>query len=170
MPEKRTLQRARRDKAQGKAPSTQAGEFIREEMEHIREGKHGARSARQAIAIGLSKARRAGVDLPPPEKGMVSEKTRRSAARAYARGHGAAPRRKSTAKRSRATFQALKREGRSAASRSRWVKRSGLASGTSTTPGLRCSRLNAASTSSGGTSGRSSRIAARLTQPPRSPT
>ena len=117
MPEKRTLQRARRDKAQGKAPSTQAGEFIREEMEHIREGKHGARSARQAIAIGLSKARRAGVDLPPPEKGTVSEKTRRSAARAYARGHGAAPRRKSTAKRSRATFQALKREGRSAASR-----------------------------------------------------
>ena len=117
MPEKRTLQRARRDKAQGKAPSTQAGEFIREEMEQIREGKHGARSARQAIAIGLSKARRAGVDLPPPEKGTVSEKTRRSAARAYARGHGAAPRRKSTAKRSRATFQALKREGRSAASR-----------------------------------------------------
>ena len=116
MPEKRTLQRARRDKEQGKAPTTQAGEFIREEMEHIREGKHGARSAKQAIAIGLSKARRAGVDLPPPEKGMVSEKARKSAARDYARGHGAPPRRKSTARRSRATVQALKREGHSAAS------------------------------------------------------
>jgi hypothetical protein len=116
MPEKRTLQRARRDKRQGKAPTTQAGEFIREEMEHIREGKHGARSAKQAIAIGLSKARRAGVNLRPPEKGTVPEKTRKSAARAYALGHGAAPRRKSTAKRSRAAVRALEREGRSAAS------------------------------------------------------
>jgi hypothetical protein len=116
MPEKRTLQRARRDKAQGKAPTTQAGEFIREEMDHIREGKHGARSAKQAIAIGLSKARRAGVDLPAPEKGSVSEKTRKSAARAYARGHGAPARRPSSARRSRATLQALKREGRGAAS------------------------------------------------------
>ena len=69
MPEQETLERARRDKAEGKAPSTQAGEFIREEIHHIREGKHGARSAKQAIAIGLSKARRAGVDLPPPKKG-----------------------------------------------------------------------------------------------------
>ena len=117
MPERRTLQRARRDKEQGKAPTTQAGEFIREEMEHIREGKHGARSAKQAIAIGLSKARRSGVDLPAPEKGSVSEKTRKSAARAYARGHGALARRPSSARRSRATLQALKREGRSAASR-----------------------------------------------------
>jgi len=66
MPEKETLERARRDKEQGKAPTTQAGEFIREEMHHIREGKHGARSTKQAIAIGLSKARRAGVDLPHP--------------------------------------------------------------------------------------------------------
>jgi|SRR5579883_551548 len=82
MPEKETLERARRDKRQGKAASTQAGEFVREEMHHIREGKHGARSARQAIAIGLSKARRAGVDLPPPPKGKTSEKTRRSAAAA----------------------------------------------------------------------------------------
>ena len=116
MPEKQTLQRAQRDWREGKAPTTQAGEFIREEMEHIRQGQHGARSSKQAIAIGLSKARRAGVELPPPEKGTVSEKTRQSAARAYARGHGAPPRRKSTAKRSRATVQALKREGRSAAS------------------------------------------------------
>jgi len=116
MPEKRTLQRARRDKSEGKAPTTQAGEFIREEMEHIREGKHGARSSKQAIAIGLSKARRAGVDLPPPKRGTTSEKTRKSASRAYARGHGAPARTTSSAKRSRATTRALRREGRSAAS------------------------------------------------------
>ncbi|HET9862798.1 MAG TPA: hypothetical protein VFP37_05105, partial [Steroidobacteraceae bacterium] len=83
MPEKQTLKRARRDRRQGKAPSTQAGEFIREEMHHVREGRHGARSTKQAIAIGLSKARRAGVDLKPPAKGTVSEKTRKSASRAY---------------------------------------------------------------------------------------
>jgi len=116
MPEKETLERAERDKRQGKAPTTQAGEFIREEMHHIREGKHGARSSKQAIAIGLSKARRAGVDLPPPGKGQAKEKTRKSAERAYARGHGAPPRRKPSAKRSRAISKALKREGRGAAS------------------------------------------------------
>ncbi len=80
MPEKKTIERAKQAKRQGKAPSTQAGEFVREEMHHIREGKHGARSTKLAIAIGLSKARRAGVDLPPPKKGKTSEKTRRSAA------------------------------------------------------------------------------------------
>ena len=116
MPEKRTLERARRDKREGKAATTQAGEFIREEMDHIREGKHGARSTKQAIAIGLSKARRSGVDLPPPKSGTTSEKTRKSAARAYARGHGAPARRKSSAKRTRASERALQREGRSAAS------------------------------------------------------
>ena len=116
MPEKETIERARRDKREGKAPTTQAGEFIREEMHHIREGKHGARSAKQAIAIGLSKARQAGVDLPPPGPGQTSEKTRKSAERAYARGHGAPARRKPSAKRSRAVEAALKREGRSAAS------------------------------------------------------
>jgi len=116
MPEKRTMERARRDKREGKAASTQAGEFVREEMDHIREGKHGAKSSKQAIAIGLSKARRAGVDLPPPRKGTTSEKTRKSAARAYARGHGAPARSKPSAKRSRATTRALQREGRSAAS------------------------------------------------------
>ena len=82
MPEKKTLKRAAQDKREGKAPSTQAGEFVREEIEHIREGKHGARSAKQAIAIGLSKARRAGVALPPPEKGTTSEATRERAKRA----------------------------------------------------------------------------------------
>ena len=82
MPEKKTMERARRAKRQGKAPTTQAGEFVRETMEHIRKGKHGARSTKQAIAIGLSKARRAGVKLPPPKKDTVSEKTRRGAERA----------------------------------------------------------------------------------------
>jgi hypothetical protein len=85
-------------------------------MHHIREGKHGARSAKQAIAIGLSKARRAGVDLPPPRKGTASAKTRRSAQLAYARGHGAAARRKPSAKRSHAISTVLKHEGHSAAS------------------------------------------------------
>jgi hypothetical protein len=71
MPEKRTLARVRADQKTGKAPSTQAGEFIREEIDHIRAGKHGARSAKQAIAIGLSKARRAGVSLPPNATGSL---------------------------------------------------------------------------------------------------
>jgi hypothetical protein len=116
MPDKETIRRSRRDKRQGKSASTQAGEFVREEIHHIREGKHGAKSAKQAIAIGLSKARRAGVDLPPPEKGEVSEKTRRSAKRAYEVGHGAPLRSRSTAKRKRATARALRREGRAAGS------------------------------------------------------
>jgi hypothetical protein len=116
MPEKKTLERARRDRREGRAPSTQAGEFIREHIEHIREGKHGARSAKQAIAIGLSQARRAGVDLPPPAKGKTSERIRKSAARAYALGHGAPARRAATPKRARASEAALKREGGGAAS------------------------------------------------------
>src|SRR5439155_19807203 len=110
MPEKETLERARRDKQEGKAPTTQAGEFIREEFHHVREGKHGARSAKQAIAIGLSKARRAGVALPPPKKGKASAKTRKSAARAYRAGQ-AGKRRKPSRTRSRAIIGALKREG-----------------------------------------------------------
>jgi hypothetical protein len=113
MPQKNTLERARRDERQGKSPSTQAGEFVREEMENIRAGKHGARSAKQAIAIGLSKARRAGVKLRPPAKGRVSEKTRKSAASAYRKGQRGEP---VSAKRSRASLKALQREGRSAAS------------------------------------------------------
>ena len=79
MPEKQTLRRARKKKREGKAPSTQAGEFVREEMHHIREGKHGAKSKKQAVAIGLSKARRAGVKLKPPKKGQTSAATRRKA-------------------------------------------------------------------------------------------
>ncbi|HEY6366037.1 MAG TPA: DUF6496 domain-containing protein [Candidatus Binatia bacterium] len=115
MPEKQTLERARKAKQKGKSGSTQAGEFVREEMHHIREGKHGARSTQQAIAIGLSKARRAGVDLPPPEKGTVSEKTRRSAKQAYRAGQRRNV--KTSRRRSRATERALRREPRSAASR-----------------------------------------------------
>ena len=115
MPEKQTISRAKRDKRQGKSSSTQAGEFVREEIHHIREGKHGARSAKQAIAIGLSKARRSGVDLPPPEKGTVSEKTRRSAKRAYQAGQRGKQR--PSRRRSDATERALKRESGSAASK-----------------------------------------------------
>ncbi len=114
MPEKKTIKRARKAKREGKAPSTQAGEFAREEIEHIREGKHGARSTKQAIAIGLSKARRAGVDLKPPKKGKVSAKTRKSAQQAYEKGQRHEP---ISPTRSRARVRALKREGRSAVSR-----------------------------------------------------
>jgi hypothetical protein len=116
MPEKKTIARAKKDKRAGKSASTQAGEFVREEIHHIREGKHGARSTKQAIAIGLSKARRAGVDLKPPKKGETTERTRKSAERAYARGHGAPQKRKPSAKRSRAIEHALQREGHLAAS------------------------------------------------------
>src|SRR5262245_14246093 len=95
MPEKKTLESARRAKREGKAPSTQAGEFVREEIDHIREGKHGARSTKQAIAIGLSKARRAGVKLKPPGRGEASARTRKSAQRAYRAGQSGAHKRPS---------------------------------------------------------------------------
>lgn len=115
MPDRKTLERAEEDRREGKSPSTQAGEFVREEMEHIREGKHGARSTKQAIAIGLSKARRAGVDRPPPKAGTVSKKTRRSAQRAYAAGKKSSKR--VSRKRSSAITGALKREPHAAASK-----------------------------------------------------
>ncbi|HMD36363.1 MAG TPA: DUF6496 domain-containing protein [Vicinamibacterales bacterium] len=110
MPEKETLRRAREDKREGKSPTTQAGEFVREEMHHIREGKHGARSTKQAIAIGLSKARRAGVELGrPPARSKSS--TKRSAASAERRRD-----KRPSPRRSRAVQKALKREGHRAAS------------------------------------------------------
>jgi hypothetical protein len=115
MPEKKTIEKAREDAREGKAPTTQAGEFVHEEIEHIREGKHGARSTKQAIAIGLSKARRAGVKLPPPNPKTTSERTRKRAARDTAK---AGSKRAPSAKRSKAVSSALKREGRSAASKS----------------------------------------------------
>ena len=117
MPDKETLERAREDAREGKSPSTQAGEFVKEEMDHIREGKHGARSTKQAIAIGLSKARRAGVKLPPPKQGTTSTETRAKAARDTRKGQSSG-RKKTSAKRSRGISRALKREGHSAASRS----------------------------------------------------
>jgi hypothetical protein len=114
MPEQATIKRARRDKREGKAPTTQAGEFVREEMHHIREGKHGASSTKQAIAIGLSKARRAGVKLgrPPASAKATTKRSARSAAKA---GRGRT--KKAAPKRSRATSRALRRQGHRAASR-----------------------------------------------------
>jgi hypothetical protein len=117
MPEKGTAERAKRDLAEGRKPSTAAGEFVREEMEHIRQGKHGARSPKQAIAIGLSKARRAGVPLKPPAPGRTSERTRQSAERAYEEGQGWREPRAPSVRRGRAVERALEREPRSSASR-----------------------------------------------------
>ena len=113
MPEKATIKKAQADKRAGKSASTQAGEFVHEEIDRIREGEHGARSAKQAIAIGLNKARRAGVDLKPPAKGKTSEKTRKSAESAYEKGQKHEPISK---KRSAATEKALKREPTSSVS------------------------------------------------------
>lgn len=113
MPEKATLERAQRDKEEGKSPSTQAGEFVREEFDHIRSGKHGARNTKQAIAIGLSKARRAGIKLAPPKSGTSSNRVRKQAKRDYEKGQSGA---RTSAKRSAARERALKREPRSAAS------------------------------------------------------
>jgi Family of unknown function (DUF6496) len=118
MPWKTTVRNAKEDLREGKSPTTAAGEFVKEEMEHIRRGKHGARSPKQAIAIGLSKARRAGVPLPPPAKGQAKPKTRQSAQRASEAGQGKRKPRRPSRKRSRAVTRALKREGRSAASHS----------------------------------------------------
>lgn len=117
MPRKQTIRKARQDKREGKSPSTQAGEFVRDEIDRIRRGEHGARSTRQAIAIGLSEARRAGVDLPPPKEGRAKKRTRQSAEYAYEAGQG----RRKTRRRprvARAVKQALKKEPRSMASRS----------------------------------------------------
>jgi hypothetical protein len=110
MPEKETIERAQEDAREGKSPSTQAGEFVREEIHHVREGKHGVRSPKQAIAIGLSKARKAGVKLPPPPAGSASSKKSST-------GKQSSRRQKPSRKRSQATLKALKREGRSGASR-----------------------------------------------------
>jgi hypothetical protein len=123
MPERRTVEKARRDKRAGKSPSTQAGEFVHEEIRKIRRGQHGARSPQQTIAIGLSEARRAGVRLPPPGKGKAKAKTRRSAEYAYEAGQG----KRKTRRRprvSRAVERTLKREPRSTATRAALSKQS----------------------------------------------
>lgn len=120
MPEKKTRARANRAKREGKAPTTQAGEYVREEVEHVREGKHGARSPEQAIAIGLSKARRSGVKLRAPAKGRASPRTRKQAKRDLAKGRRGGT--KTSARRSGATKAALKREGRTAGTRTSLAK------------------------------------------------
>ena len=116
MPDKETIEKAREDERQGKSASTQAGEFVREEMHHIREGKHGARSTEQAIAIGLSKARRAGVNLAAPKKGTSSPEVRKKAEQDLSKGKSARTTGTSRA-RSRAVSGALQREGHAAASK-----------------------------------------------------
>ncbi|MER9251979.1 DUF6496 domain-containing protein [Mesorhizobium sp. M0598] len=115
MPDKKAIEKARKDKREGKSPSTQAGEFVHEEIDKIRRGEHGARSTQQAIAIGLSEARRAGVDLPPPKKGKVKESTRKSAEYAYEAGQGErTPKRRPRV--SKAVSKVLEHEPKSTAS------------------------------------------------------
>lgn len=148
MPEKETLERATQEMREGKAPSTAAGEFVHEEIEHVREGKHGARSAKQAIAIGLSKARRAGIPLQPPKNG--SKTVRERAEREYKEGQEH-PGRKPSAKRSRSTENALKREPKSTASRSALSRQAKSAS----------AKRSAASRSASASRGARKRAAAR---------
>ena len=114
MPEERTVERAKQELREGKSPTTAAGEFVHEEIEHVRGGKHGARSPQQAIAIGLSKARRAGIPLRPPAKGKAKAKTRESAERDYRKGQAGA--KKPARKYSKVREQVLKREPRSTVS------------------------------------------------------
>jgi len=119
MPDEETVRKAKEDLREGKSPTTAAGEFVHEEIEHVREGKHGARSPKQAIAIGLSKARRAGIPLKPPAKGRTSAGTRQRAERDYEKGQkDPQTSEKGSTTRSRARTQALKRESRSSASHS----------------------------------------------------
>jgi len=129
MPTRNTSEKAKRDLAQGKRPSTAAGEYVREEIEHIRQGQHGARSTKQAIAIGLSKARRAGVPLKPPGRGRTSPRTRQSAARDYATGQGRRKPRAPSGRRGQATERALQREPREAASRAALARQARSAAG-----------------------------------------
>ncbi|MGA2889663.1 MAG: DNA-binding protein [Terracidiphilus sp.] len=123
MPEKQTLERAKQDLREGKSPSTTAGEFVHEEIEHVREGKHGARSPQQAVAIGLSKARRAGIPLPPPKRGKVKEETRKSAERDYQKGQAGRDH-KPSRHASRARQEVLEREPHSTTSRESLSKQS----------------------------------------------
>jgi hypothetical protein len=145
MPEKKTLKKAQRKLREGKSPSTAAGEFVHEEIEHVREGKHGARSTQQAIAIGLSKARRAGVPLPPPKRGQGSKRTRESAERALEVGRGERKPRKTSARRSRATRRALEREPHAVVSKPALSRQAKTAA-----------RRRARSSSSGGRRGKAS--------------
>jgi hypothetical protein len=158
MPEKKTIERAKRAKQQGKSAGTQAGEFVREEIDNIREGKHGVKSTKQAIAIGLSKARRAGVDLKPPKKGEVSERTRVSAKSAYEKGQRHEP---ISRKRSRAAVKALKKEGRSAVSREALSKHARAAAKQRTSSERSASAKKAAKTKGPRTRSQAAKKAAR---------
>jgi hypothetical protein len=143
MPEKKTLKRASRAKQRGESPSTQAGEFVREEMDHIREGKHGARNTKQAIAIGLPKARCAGVKLPPPKQGGASPSVRKKAERDLEKGKSS---RRPNRNRSRGVSRALEREGHSAASSHALSRQAHSAAGKRTTAQRSASAKKAART------------------------
>jgi len=152
MPERRTVEKARKDKRAGKSTSTQAGEFVRAEIRRVRRGQHGASSPQQAIAIGLSKARRAGVALRPPKKGKAKPKTRRSAEYAYEVGQGKRkPRQRPRV--SRAVSKALKREPRSTVSRAALSKQAQRAASHRTASARAASARKAARTK--GAAGRS---------------
>ncbi len=154
MPERKTVEKARKDKRAGKAPTTQAGEFVREEIRKVRRGEHGARSPQQAIAIGLSEARRAGVALRPPRKGKAKAGTRKSAEYAYEAGQGKRkPKRRPRV--SRAVSRALKREPRSTASRTALSKQARRAASRRT-----ASARSAAARKAGRTKGAAGRSAA----------
>ncbi|MBS0243018.1 MAG: DNA-binding protein [Proteobacteria bacterium] len=145
MPEKKTIEKARKDKREGKSPSTQAGEFVHAEIDKIRKGRHGARSAKQAIAIGLSEARRSGVDLPPPKKGRTSAATQKKAKYALDVGQG---RRKATKRPSvaRAVSNVLKKEPHGTVSRKELSKQTRKAASRRTTAERSASARKAART------------------------
>lgn len=154
MPLKQTIEKARKDRREGKSPSTQAGEFVREEMDKIRQGQHGARSTRQAIAIGLSEARRAGVKLPPPKRGSVTERTRKSAKYAYEAGQGKRKVRRRP-RVSRAVSRVLRGEKRGSASRAALSRQAQTAASHRTS-----AQRSAAARKAGRTKGRAGRSAA----------
>jgi len=164
MPEKEVVAKAKRKLRSGKRPSTAAGEFIREEMHHVREGKHGARSPKQAIAIGLSKARRAGVPLKPPKKGAAPRSTRRSAERDYEVGQGLRKPRAPSKARGRATRRALQREPRRTASHAALSRQAHTAAGRRTGAERSAAARKAAATKGPTVRRRAARKAARTRQ------
>jgi hypothetical protein len=160
MPRKEIIERAREDKREGKSPSTQAGEFVREEIDKIRHGEHGARSAKQAIAIGLSEARRAGVDLPPPKRGQTSDRTRKSAKYAYEAGqHKRETKRRPRV--SRAVSRVLKKEPRRSASHSALSRQARTAASRRTAAQRSASARQAARTKGGARRSAAAKKAAR---------
>ncbi|HEX4067114.1 MAG TPA: DNA-binding protein [Acidobacteriaceae bacterium] len=155
MPEKVTRERAEEDLREGKAPSTAAGEFVKEEIDHVREGKHGARSPKQAIAIGLSKARRAGIPLKPPSGKNQSPMVRRKAEQDYERGQSGA--KKTSRKRSAAREQVMEKEPRSTASHRALSKQTKSAARKRSASSRHAAAKKAVKTRTGRPSGRASR-------------